>query len=284
MSTDRGTIHRGLVAGQEPAGIRPEPTAPSGRRLPSAPRERKPALAALALLLIVGGAHGAAYQVTRNAKRIGAIEISAQVGAGQKIPLSAMREVQIVANSDVRYVPWSDAAQVSQFYAGNAIPAGTLLNGAMVIRASAVTKGKDVVGLSLKAGQLPDNLAIGDHVDIIDVSDSTNDCPGRSGATLATNAAVLAVTLPSASSGSDQDDVVVALDPASAGAVACNASNGVVGVAVLPGGSTAPAVTVPSPAPSSSAPASGQTAPARPHRHARGGQSSPNPSPSGGAG
>src|SRR5262245_23747903 len=113
MSTDRGTMNRGLAPGQEQAGIRPEPTSPGGRRLPSAPRERKPALAALALLLIVGGALGAAYLVTQNAKRVAAIEISEQVGAGQKIPLSAMREVQIAANSDVHYVAWSQAGEVS---------------------------------------------------------------------------------------------------------------------------------------------------------------------------
>jgi hypothetical protein len=283
MSTDRGTVQRGLAPGQEQAGIRPEPTAPAGRRLPSAPRERKPALAALALLLIVGGALGAAYLVTQNAKRVAAIEISAQVGAGQKIPLSAMRQVQIASNSDVHFVPWSDASRVSQFYAASAIPPGTLLNGAMVIRASAVTKGKDVLGLSLKAGQLPDNLAIGDHVDVFDVNDSTTQCPGTSGGKLAADAVVLAVTPPSAASGSDQNDVIVALDPASAGAVACNASNGVVGLAVLPGGGTAATTPAPVPTPGVSTPVSGQTTPARPHRH-RGGHASPSTSPSGGTG
>jgi hypothetical protein len=275
-------MHRGLAPGQEQAGVRPEPTAPGGRRLPSAPRERKPALAALALLLIVGGALGAAYLVTQNAKRIAAIEISAQVGAGQKIPLSAMREVQIAANSNVHYVQWSQAAQVSQFYAASAIPPGTLLNGGMVVRASAVTKGKDVVGLSLKAGEVPDNLAIGDHIDVFDVNQGTSQCPGRSGQALTTDAVVLAVGAPPSSTG-NTDDVIVALTQGTAGAVTCNAANGIVGIAVLPGGGAAPSATAPIPAPSASTPVSGQTTPARPHRH-RGGHTSPNPSPSGGTG
>jgi hypothetical protein len=55
----------------------------------------------------------------------------------------------------VNYVLWNEASQVAKFYAGNAIPAGTLLNGAMVVRVSNLTAGRDVLGLSLKDGQLP---------------------------------------------------------------------------------------------------------------------------------
>jgi hypothetical protein len=191
----------------------------------------------LAVLLIAGGALGAGYLVTQNAKRVAAIEITQQLSAGQRIPLSAMQQVDIAANSGVNYVPWSEAGQVAQFYAGNAIPAGTLLNGAMVVRASGLTAGRDVVGLALKDGQLPGDLQIGDHVDIYDVSGSTDTCPGTSGSTLSANAVVLAINTPPANSGSSASaDVVVALTPSSAGAVACNASNGVVGLAVLPAG------------------------------------------------
>jgi len=253
MSSDRGTIHRGISGGPEQAAW-PEPTAPGGRRPPTASRERKPLLAGLAVLLIAGGALGAYYVVTQNARRVAAIEITRQLSAGQKIPLSAMQEVQIPANTGVNYVPWSEASQVAQFYAGNAIPAGTLLNGAMVVRASSLTNGKDVLGLALKDGQLPGNLQIGDHIDIYDVSDANTQCPGTSGGTLSANAVVLAINTPSANSGSSANaDVVVALDPGTAGAVACFASNGIVGIAVLPG-SGQPAGTTPSaPGPQSSA-------------------------------
>lgn len=194
-------------------------------------------LAVLAVLLIAGGALGAGYLVTQNAKRIAAIEIVRQVSAGQKIPLSSMQQVEVAASSGVNYVPWSEASQVAQFYAGSTIPAGTLLNGAMVVRASNVTAGKAVLGLALKDGQLPGNLQIGDHVDIYQVSDSTVLCPGTPGGLLSANAVVLAINTPSASSGSSaSEDVVVAVAPNSAGAVACSASNGLAGIAVVPGG------------------------------------------------
>src|ERR1700678_2033634 len=78
MSSDRGTIPRGAEAG----GAWPAPTAPAGRRLPSAPRERKPALAALAVVLVVGGALLAALLVVGAGHKTGAIEITQTVGQG----------------------------------------------------------------------------------------------------------------------------------------------------------------------------------------------------------
>jgi hypothetical protein len=237
MSSDRGTMQRGPASGTDQQAGWHVPTAPAGRRLPSAPRERKPALAALAILLIAGGALGAGFLVTQTGKRVGAIEISQQIGVGQKIPQAAMQEVQIASGSSVNYVPWNEASQVAQFYAANAIPPGTLLNGAMVVRANHVTAGKDVLGLALKDGQLPAGLQVGDHINIYQVSDATESCPGSPGSTLAGNAIVLAIAVPSATSGSSAAaDVQVALDPRAAGQVACNAANGVVAVAMLPAG------------------------------------------------
>ena len=212
-------------------------------------------LAALAVLLIVGGAAGAGYLVTQNAKRIAAIEITRQVAAGQRIPLTAMQRVDIAADSGVNYVPWSEADQVAQFYAGSAIPPGTLLNGAMVVRASNVTAGKAVLGLALKDGQLPGNLQVGDHVDIFQVSDAAVSCPGTPGGTLSANAVVLAISAPSASSGSSaSEDVVVAVTPHSAGVVACNAANGLAGIAIMPGNGKQAGLT-PSPAQPTASPA-----------------------------
>jgi hypothetical protein len=228
------------------------------------------------MLLILGGAAGAYYLVTQNAKRVAAIEIIQQVSVGQKIPLSAMQQVEIAANSGVHFVPWSEASQVAKFYAGSAIPPGTLLNAAMVIPASNVTAGRAVIGLALKDGQLPSDLQVGDHIDLFDVSGTSNSCPGTPGGALSTDAVVLAVNTPSAGSGSSaSDDLVVAVSPATAGTVACNASNGVVGVAVVPGGGQQAAPGLSSPGPQSSA------SPSTRHRRGRAGAGS---SPSPGAG
>ena len=58
------------------------PTAPGSRRPPQVVRERRPALAALALLLIVGGALGAAYLVLQNGHRVAAIEVTQSLEFG----------------------------------------------------------------------------------------------------------------------------------------------------------------------------------------------------------
>jgi hypothetical protein len=235
MPSDRSTLQRGAPGGDHSAWQ--EPTAPGGRRLPSAPRERKPALAALAVLLILGCALGTGFLVIQSGKRVAAIEISQEVGAGQRIPATAMQEVQIASNSGLSYVPWNQAAQVARFYAASPIPAGTLLTNAMVASSATSTAGRALEGLALKDGQLPRGLQVGQHNDIYEVSDSTQQCPGHPGSTLAPNAIVIAIDAPEINSGtSAMDDVEVALAPADSGAVACNASNGIVGIAVLPNG------------------------------------------------
>jgi hypothetical protein len=224
-----------LAGSNEPHTTWAEPTAAPGRRVPSAPRERKPALAALAVLLILGGALGAGWLVIHSSKRVAAIEISQQIGAGQRIPLSAMQQVQIAADSGLAYVPWDEASQVTRFFTVSAIPRGTLLTRGMVATSGTPVAGKAVLGLALKDGQLPHGLQDGDHIDIYQVSDAQETCPGGSGGILSAGAIVLAIGAPSTTSGSTAiADVEVALNPSDAGAVACNAANGIVGIAVLP--------------------------------------------------
>jgi hypothetical protein len=283
MSSDRSTLQRGQPGGPEQQPFWPEPTSPAGRRLPSAPRERRPALAALAVLLIVGCALGTGLLVVQSGKRVAAIEVSGVIGAGQRIPLSALTEVQIASNTGLSYVPWSEAAQVSGYFAADTIPPGTLLTSAMVARASTSTAGRDLVGLVLKDGQVPKQLLVGDHVEVYKVSDADDACPGTPGNVLAANAIVTGVTQPSATSGnSGGEDVDLAVNPRAAGAVACNASNGVAGITVLPAngqGAAAAAPSIPPPAPASTPP--GSTSPTStpsvtPRR-------SPPPKPGGGA-
>ncbi|HMH93917.1 MAG TPA: hypothetical protein VK586_22905 [Streptosporangiaceae bacterium] len=269
MSSDRSTLQRGQPGGPEQQPFWPEPTSPAGRRLPSAPRERKPALAALAVLLIVGCALGTGLLVVQSGKRVAAIEVSGEIGAGQRIPLSALTEVQIASNTGLSYVPWSEAAQVSRYFAADTIPPGTLLTSAMVARASTSTAGRDLVGLVLKDGQVPRELLVGDHVEVYKVSDAEDACPGTPGNVLAANAIVTGITQPSATSGnSGGEDVDLAVNPRAAGPVACNASNGVAGITVLPAngqGAAAAAPSIPPTAPASN-PAASTTPPATP-RH-----------------
>jgi hypothetical protein len=235
MSIDRGTMHRGLAGGGEPQGDWTQPTSPSARKLPGAPRERKPALAALAVVLILGGALAVGYLMLQSGKRVDAIQITRQIGQGQQISTADMQQVQVPANSGLHYVPWSEASQVARFFAATTIPPGTLLTSSMAVRTNTLTSGKTVMGLALKDGQLPSGLTVGDRINIYEVSDASEACPGAPGSLLSGDAVVLGVSTPSSSSSSAVADVEVAVNPATAGEVACNASNGILSVAVAPG-------------------------------------------------
>jgi hypothetical protein len=263
MSSDRGTVQRTPVTGTGPQTGWQAPTMPAGRRLPTAPRERKPVLAALAVLLILGGALGAGYLVTKSSKQVQAIEITRQIGAGQRIPLSAMQQVPVPAGTQVGYVAWVYASQVTRYYAAVTIPPGTLLNKSMVATTNRSTAGRAIIGLALKDGQLPRGLQAGDHVDIFFVQNSTqvNGCPGTPGSLLSGNAIVLGITAPSVTAGSQDADVQVAVSPADAGAVACAAANGIAGLSVRPPGARTGAGTGAGGQPDQGGPGSGGTAP-----------------------
>jgi hypothetical protein len=206
-------------------------------------------LAALAALLVAGGAAASGLLMIKTSHRVAAIEISQQVSAGQPIPASALQEVQVSADSGLPYVSWSERAQVTQYYAGVSIPAGTLLTARMVVRTSDVTTGRAVLGLTLKPGQVPGNMHIGDHVDLFDTNTAaTNSCPGLPGSPLTQDAIVTNMVGPGSSSGNNVT-VDVAIHPSDAGQVACNAANGWTAIAILPAGAQLPMPTAsPSPA------------------------------------
>ena len=149
--------------------------------MPSAPRERKPALAALAVLLVALGAVAAGDLVISAGHRVGAVEITAEVGQGQQIPASAIKEVQINADSDVHYVAWQFANRVTGVFAAVQIPAGTLLTPSMTTATSNLTTGKVEVGLSLKPGQAPTNLLIGQTVQAFPVGNGSGCASGATG-------------------------------------------------------------------------------------------------------
>jgi hypothetical protein len=241
MVSDRGTLPRGAVADQQASWA--EPTAPGGRRMPSAPRERKPALAALAVLLVALGAVAAGYLVISAGHRVGAVEITQEVGQGQQIPASAIKEVQINADSDVNYVAWQFANRVTGVFAAVQIPAGTLLTPAMTTSTSNLTAGKVEVGLSLKPGQAPTNLLIGQSVRAFPVGTGSGCAGGANGAGTGTAATpgepittgtIVSVSGSTSTNGSTAA-VTLAVPETDAGILACYASAGDVAIALTPG-------------------------------------------------
>jgi hypothetical protein len=219
--------------------------------MPSAPRERKPALAALAVLLVALGAVAAGYLVINAGHRVGAVEITQQVGQGQRIPASAIREVEIASNSGINYVAWQYANRVAGVYAAVQIPAGTLLTSAMTTATNNLAQGKVQVGLSLKPGQAPANLLIGQSVEAFGVGTGSG-CGAAasgggaggtgggsggngSGSGSAITTGVIASVVGSTASNGSTAAVTLAVPDADAGVLACYASAGDVAIALTPG-------------------------------------------------
>jgi hypothetical protein len=222
--------------------------------MPSAPRERKPLLVVLALLLIVVGAGAAGLLVTRMSHRVAAIEISQTIPQGQQVAAADLAEVQIASDSGISYVPWSDTSIVIKDFAAEEIPKGTLLTASMVSATDTLANGRNKLGLALKDGQMPANLQVGNSVEIYSTATQANSCQAQQGGTqgqtggagaqsgaggqsggsvLAGSATVTAIG--SSKSGTGVTDVEVAVNPDVAGVVACNASNGTVAIAITSG-------------------------------------------------
>jgi len=221
---------------------RPSLGTAAGQRLPVPRRERKPAMAALAVLLIVGGALVSAYLVMASSRRVPVISVAQPVAAGQQIPASALQEVQVSATGGLDYIPWGDRGKVTQTFATVTLVKGALLTNGMISTDTSVAKGTVVVGLALKPGQLPaGGLQPGDRVALYAVASQGGQSGAQSGSVLAPAATVYDVVQPGANDvQSDQITVSVTVPVGQAPAVTQASSAGAVAVALLPAGEKAP--------------------------------------------
>lgn len=131
-----------------------------GSRLPVAPRERKPALAALAVLLILVGALGATVMVLRAGNKVSVVEVTKAVSVGDPIPQSAITEVMVADGTSVHYIRWSQREDLlNRFRAStNITPDSVLVESMITDKSDVLAPGKALVGLSLKEGQFPSGL------------------------------------------------------------------------------------------------------------------------------
>lgn len=209
--------------------------ATAGPRLPVPPRERKPALAAVAVILILVGALASGYLVMQSGQRVSAIQISQPVAAGQQITKPVLTEVQI-GNTGIDYISWDQVPQVLTAYAAVPLVKGSLLTNAMLYSTPEGTKGRVVVGLALKAGQLPmGGLRQGQHLSLYSVAGQNSSLQG--GLLLANDAIITYVSGgPSTSGSSDVTLIDVAIPPDQAQLVVEASSAGAIASALLPAG------------------------------------------------
>ncbi|BDA64982.1 SAF domain-containing protein [Actinomyces capricornis] len=144
--------------------------ADSAGRLPSAPRERRPLLAVLAVLLIVGGAALAGFLATRLDHRVEMLVAADTIRAGEVIEREDL--VSTPVSSGLGTLIRTD--QVDQVVGRTArveIAKGQLLDTSQLAAAAIPGEGRQVVGVSLEVGRFPANgFKAGDLVDVIDVN------------------------------------------------------------------------------------------------------------------
>ncbi|MEU1721782.1 hypothetical protein ACNF49_52155 [Actinomadura sp. ATCC 39365] len=216
------------VADNAAAGL----SGPASRKLPVPPRERKPALAALAVLLILGGALATTLLVLRSGDRVSAIRITQQVGAGQKFDEGMLEEVKIASDTGVDYVAWSRRSEVIDSFAAVTILPGTLLTNQMGSKASdELGPGKATVGLALKPGQMPAGIQQGDRVQVVYVPNRTAQGQSR---VLAESALVFS-TGDKNRTGGNSGQITVIVDSSDSPQILAYASSGEIAVAELPG-------------------------------------------------
>lgn len=176
-----------------------------------------------------------------------AIVVIETIQQGQVIRGSDLGQASVAVTSGVVPIPVSDASELSGKRAAVTIPAGSLLVTADVTGTRSIAAGDAVVGVALKAGQLPaSGVEPGDPVMIVETSSSgsalassasagaSSGDPGSSTGVLVPEAVVYDVDSPPADSSSGASELVsVEVSGTLAAAVTTAAATGQVSLALL---------------------------------------------------
>ncbi|MFJ3618783.1 hypothetical protein ACIPSH_11600 [Streptomyces iakyrus] len=234
------------------AGRSAAPAQPSvGDRLPTPPRERKPALAALAVLLILVGALGATMLVLQAGDRIEVVKVTKAIPAGGSVNRSNSTPVMVAKDDSIHYVEWTQLPELQKqkLKAVNTIPAGAVVVGEMFGDEAGVAAGKATVGLSLKAGQYPTGIKQGDTVAAYRVSSASGSSNSNSNSSSSASSSSVIVDnarvtyVPDAKDSGDELvsstnlAVTLTVDSDKAADLAQAASNGEVALVQVPGNS-----------------------------------------------
>jgi hypothetical protein len=133
-------------------------------RLPAPPRDRRPAMAALALLLIVAGALASALVAYRSGDRVDVLVAAHDIAIGEQVDAADFRVARVAADG-AAMISASSARNFVGSYAATKIPQDSLLNRTMFLAANPAQPNTVVVGMVLTAAQRPASaLAVGDVV------------------------------------------------------------------------------------------------------------------------
>lgn len=222
------------TAGKAPVGA---------SRLPSPPRQRRPALAAIAVLLIVGGALVAGLLAIRMDSRVPMLAAAGDIEPGAVIEESDLRVVQVAADDTDRMIPAEFEDQIVGAYARARIYGGQLLDERLLTETDPIGQDRAVVSIVLSPALAPDKLRAGDLVEIVRAAGSSG---GAGVAERITRGLVTSISSP------DEDDLgggaaasANILVPSSVAADVIDASSAnLAGIALISRGNTIDDVTL----------------------------------------
>jgi len=211
--------------------------APGRGRLPVPMRDRRPALAALALLLVVVGALGSALIAYRSGSRTDVLVARADITPGHKMT-SADFDIARISGEASQTVPASAESNFLGSYSVGVIPAGTLVNSRMFSKTSIIPSGAETVGLQVGSNERPGPaLHSGDVVRIYPTVDQGSDAATGTKADtapLVESARVVDVVNAAEGSNNSTSTVTVLLTDNAAKIVVPWATAGKVAVSLLP--------------------------------------------------
>ncbi|ROS30730.1 SAF domain-containing protein [Cellulomonas sp. PhB150] len=210
---------------REARGLGPAGASAAGDRLPKAPRERRPLLAVLAVLLIVGGAAIAGLLALRQDSRVPVLALSHDVAAGTAISDGDLVTMSVAAEG-THLVAADDKDQVVGRFARVSLVSGQLLDTTMLTDTAPLQPGSVAVGAALADGRMPaSGLQPGDIVQLVQVGDGK-------GTVLVPDAAVSSVrTSDSVNTGGTVVTLIV--DQAAGAQVAAVAADGSLAVTLV---------------------------------------------------
>lgn len=153
--------------------VKPTPALSAGV-IPPAPvletpkRQPKRLLIAAGVLVTVVGALGAYFVMQRSTERVEVVAVAQDVAWGEQIQEEDLLRVPIVADPGLSPVPWSQAASLVGQYATGPLRSGSLFVADSVTPDRVLEEGQALIGLSVKAGQMPIGpLEPGDSVELV---------------------------------------------------------------------------------------------------------------------
>jgi hypothetical protein len=156
------------------SGGQPNRAPAAANRLPTT-RERRPALAALAVILILLGAAGSALIALRSGEREGFLVVSKEIAPGQRLARGDFGSAQIAGDTG-GLIKAADVKDYIGDYAKTRLYKDQFLTRSMLSNTLDVPEKGALVGVSLEGGQVPsEGLEAGDIVRVIKVPVSGSD-------------------------------------------------------------------------------------------------------------